>query len=324
VERIPVFFRFGNVPIVRPGTRFDRYDIVHLHYPFYVGAEMVLLAARRTGAKYVVTYHQDVLPRGPLAAIARFHHKIVGSRVLEAASKILVTSLDYASNSRLERMLSERPDSFIELPNGVDTTTFSPERKPIDLFARHKVQHDGAVVLFVGALDKSHYFKGLGVLIRALAQQRDDNTTLVIVGDGDLRKTYANQAKKLGLGRRVTFVGRVEEKDLPSYYTASDFLVLPSVTRGEAFGLVLLEAMASGRPVVASNLPGVRSIITPGMNGLLCRPGDAQDLAAKIRAMLDDEHQRTMMGENARRRARERYDWSILIPRLSAIYREVL
>jgi glycosyltransferase involved in cell wall biosynthesis len=144
------------------------------------------------------------------------------------------------------------------------------------------------------------------------------------VGDGDLRNTYANQAKKLGLGRRVAFAGRVEEKELPAYYTASDFLVLPSVTRGEAFGLVLLEAMASGRPVIASNLPGVRSIVTPGKDGLLCRPGDTQDLATKMDEMLDDQDLRTMMGENARRKVSERYDWSMLIPRLSAIYREVV
>ena len=99
---------------------------------------------------------------------------------------------------------------------------------------------------------------------------------------------------------------------------------IPSTTMGEAFGVVLLEAMACGKPVIASNLPGVRSVVSDGQDGLLVRPGDVQDLAEKIEWLLGDAPRRKAMGGQGRAKVEQRYAWSKIIPRLVEIYHEVL
>jgi glycosyltransferase involved in cell wall biosynthesis len=180
-------------------------------------------------------------------------------------------------------------------------------------------------VLFVGALDRAHYFKGMPILLAALARlQQDPHVRLLVVGDGDLRPAYQRQAQTLGVGDRVVFCGRVSDRELPAHYRLADLLVLPSTTMGEAFGLVLLEAMASGKPVIASNLPGVRSVVSDGVDGLLFKPGDVRDLAERIDTLLADPQRRQRMGERGRVKVEEKYAWPRVIPRLVKTYGEVL
>jgi glycosyltransferase involved in cell wall biosynthesis len=100
--------------------------------------------------------------------------------------------------------------------------------------------------------------------------------------------------------------------------------VLPSTTMGEAFGVVLLEAMACGKPVIASNLPGVRSVVDDGRDGLLVQPGDAADLGQKLELLLADVHGRSEMGLRGRKKVEDQYDWPLIVPRLEKLYAEVL
>lgn len=211
-----------------------------------------------------------------------------------------------------------------ELANGVDPARFRSDGDGRGLRARYGLADDARVVLFVGALDRPHFFKGVSVLLKAFARLADCRTRLLIVGDGDLRAVYQRQAAELGLAERAIFCGRVSEVDLPGHYALADLLVLPSTTTGEAFGVVLLEAMASGKPVVASNLPGVRSVVADGDDGLLARPGDADDLAAKVEALLDNPGRRERMGERGRAKVETRYSWQQLGRQLAEIYEQVV
>ena len=324
VRRLPVMFRVGNAPFLPELLRLDGFEIVHLHYPFYFGAEIVYLRSLINGLKYVVTYHQDVLLTGAMHLAARLHHRLLGVPILSRAKRILVTSWDYAGACRLNKLVRTSPRTLEEIPNGVDAARFHPGVDSDRLYARYGLDRTDRVVLFVGALDSAHYFKGVEVLLQALAHLPDKGTKLLVVGDGNLRPTYQKQADGLGVGDRVIFCGYVSDKDLPAHYTLCDLLALTSTTMGEAFGVVLLEAMACGKPVIASNLPGVRSVISNGQDGLLVRPGDAADLAGRIKVLLDTPHRRQEMGERGRAKVEATYAWPRIIPRLVQVYEKVL
>lgn len=324
VRRLPVLFRIGNGPVLPGLLGLGGFDIVHLHYPFYFGSETVFLKSVTDGLRYVVTYHQDVLLAGLLRFLDKLHHRLVGKRILARAGKVLATSWDYARASRLSELMQIRPEDVAELPNGVDAQRFHPDVDGDGLRARYGLKRTDRVVLFVGALDRAHYFKGVGVLLQALAHTPDKGIRLLVVGDGNLRSTYQQQAIRLGLGDQVIFCGRVSDEEMPAHYALCDLLLLPSTTMGEAFGVVLLEAMACGKPVIASDLPGVCSVVNDGKDGLLVRPGDIEDLVGKIQMLLDDPQRRQEMGERGRAKVEEKYAWPKIIPRLVQVYEEVL
>ncbi|MBI2888053.1 MAG: glycosyltransferase family 4 protein [Chloroflexi bacterium] len=320
VRRLQPRIRFGNAPLLRglaPALR--PFDLVHLHYPFYFGGEQVWWASARYGVPYVATYHQDVVLPWPLSWLAEAHHRLAGEGVLRSARLVLATTLDYAARSRLASL---PPQLVQELPNSVDTQIFRPGLDARGLRQSLAVGEEQPVALFVGALDRAHYFKGVPVLLQALSSL--PGAALVVVGDGDLRPRYQQAAQEAGLGARVRFVGPVVPTELPLYYALADVAVLPSTTRGEAFGVVLIEAMACGTPVVASDLPGVQAVVDHGLNGYLAPPGNAAALAARLRGLLADPALRARMGESGRRKAEARYDARQVGARLEEVYRKAL
>ncbi|MGQ9494146.1 MAG: glycosyltransferase family 4 protein, partial [Anaerolineae bacterium] len=324
VQRLRPWFRIGNAPFLPALVQIEGFDLIHLHYPFYFGAEIVLYHSLHSNLPYVLTYHQDVLFPGLLRFVENLHHRLMGKRILAKAAKVLATSWDYARASRLRWLLQSKPAAVDELPNGVDTERFHPAIDASTLRAHYGLAADERVVLFVGALDRAHFFKGVAVLLQALTHIPTEHIRLLIIGDGNLRPAYQRHASLLGLDERIVFCGQVSEADLPAHYALCDLLVLPSTTMGEAFGLVLLEAMACGKPVIASNLPGVRSIVSDGADGLLVRPGDVHDLAEKMQTLLDDPQRRREMGKRGRVKVEEKYAWKKIIPRLVRVYEEVL
>ncbi|CAA9543728.1 MAG: hypothetical protein AVDCRST_MAG73-2196 [uncultured Thermomicrobiales bacterium] len=159
-------------------------------------------------------------------------------------------------------------------------------------------------------------------LLRALAAV--PAVAALLVGDGDLRPSYERLRDDLGLGGRVAFAGRVPACDLPAVHRAADFLVLPSETRGEAFGMVLIEALASGRPVIATDLPGVRSVVAPNQDGLLVPPANPAALAAAIDHLAAmDPAERAAMGARGRHKVEQAYTWDRIGAQLDRLYRSV-
>lgn len=292
------------------------YDIVHLHYPFFGTAE--LLATRRclTGPPMIVQYHMDVIGRGWRAHLFRWHRRLLLPLVVHAADAIVVTSMDYARSSFLAAAMKSSRPPVIAIPAGVDLNRFSPagERDPaVGRFAGGR-----RVIFFLAGLDQAHYFKGLHVLFQALTRIPD--VVLVVGGEGDLRPHYEAQAMQLGIADRVLFVGRIADDVLARHYRAADVLVLPSIDRTEAFGLVLLEAMACGKPVVASRLPGVRTLVEEGHNGYLAEPGDVADLADKLSRCMRESGE---LGVHARGWVAERFNWKTAGQQLLALYRDI-
>jgi glycosyltransferase involved in cell wall biosynthesis len=133
-----------------------------------------------------------------------------------------------------------------------------------------------------------------------------------------LREDFVTQAKFSGLDKLVKFVGKITDEELPYYYNLADLFVLPSINQGEAFGMVLLEAMASGVPVVATDLPGVRTVAQDA--GVVVKPNNPSELATAILGFFSDKDVISDWQARARQVAEEKYDWGIIASRLSDVY----
>ncbi|AJF60193.1 MAG: group 1 glycosyl transferase [archaeon GW2011_AR10] len=316
-------FRYGNAVFLPELLNIKGFDAVHVHMPFHFGAEMLFFSSKANRIPLIATYQMDLVGEGWLKHFFRLHRETVVKPLLRRASRVIVSSMDYAENSDISGILKKREGSLFELPNGVDVGKFNPKVKALKLRRKLGLEKD-KVVLFVGALDKSHYFKGVENLVKAFAAVKKHEAKLVIVGEGNLKQYYMEKAAKHGVGSRTIFAGRVEDEELPQYYALSDFLVLPSTDKAEAFGLVAVEAMASGKAVIASNLPGVRKNVEEGKTGLLVEPNNVKGLSGAINYLVENESTAKRMGINGRRKAEEAFDWKKIGAKLEKIISGVL
>lgn len=319
VHRLQPWYAWGFAALVPQLIwKLRGFDVIHLHHSFYGGEEAAAFASWIWRIPLVVTYHMQPKASGWVGCIMKLHRWCVEPLVMWRAAKILVSSRDYAEANRFANARR-----MMELPFGVDTKRFAPGDGAAFRLA-HGIAFEKKVMLFVGGLASSHYFKGVEVLLAAAKlMERDASWHLVLVGDGDRRQAFAQQAQEYGLADRVTFAGSVHFSDLADAYRAADVHVLPSIDRSEAFGLVTLEAMATGIPSVVSDLPGMRTLISPGETGLLAPPGDAAGLAERLQELLQQDSRRKAMGAAARERALAKYAADVVITRLIDVYKEV-
>lgn len=262
----------------------QRPDLTHLHFPYPLGemAHYFLGHGRRT----VLTYHSDVVRQ---ASILRFYAPLM-RRMLCKVDRIVVSSPNYLQSSPILRELNHK---CRVVPFGIDRARFLSADPEQGLAIRRRYG-GGPLILFVGVL---RYYKGLHYLLEAMTQIP---ARLLIVGDGPMRASLQLQASALDLGEKVVFVGRVSDEELPAYYRAADLFVLPASERSEAFGLVQLEAMSSGLPVVSTELnTGTSYVNRHGESGLVVPPKDPQALAQAINILLRDEPLRRRLSEGA-------------------------
>ena len=291
VVRVPEFGRYASVPLCptmpRELARL-RPDLVHLHFPNPMGDLADLLGA--PGVPLVVTYHADIVRHRALLPL----YRPLLVRTFAAARKIVAGSADYLASSPLLRRYQSK---CTVVPFGVDLEAFAlsdGERAQVD---QRRAALGRPIVLFVGVL---RHYKGLDVLLRALTGVC---AHALIAGEGPQLGEWRRLAGALGVADRTTFLGRVSDAERRVLLHACDLLVLPSVDRREAFGIVQLEAMACGKPVVASDLPtGIRFVNQQGVTGLLVPPRDARALAGALNRLLDDAELRAKLGRAARER----------------------
>jgi rhamnosyl/mannosyltransferase len=198
------------------------------------------------------------------------------------------------------------------VPYGLDAEAFTSSVE------HSAITRSDDTLLYVGRLA---YYKGLDVLLKALRQL--PGTRLIVVGEGPEGEELRKLSSRLSLEGRVEWRGRVSDAELPALYSSVAALVLPSTGLSESFGIVQLEAHACGTPVVSSNLPGVREVNPDGVSGLLAQPGDADDLARKLKLLLDDAELRNKLGEQARRHVREQFPVRRMLAGVDDVYREV-
>ena len=321
VVKLRPWFKYGNAAFLPQLLwRLRGFDIVHLHYPFYGAASLVLARIILAGGKpkLVIHYHMDTAAAGLKGLIFKLGRIFVLPLLARMAKAISCASLDYIKHSDLGKFYNIHKGKFRQTLFGVDTDRFRPDAESHSPEEGERTKKN---ILFVAGLDEAHYFKGLEVLLWSLQKTAEEiNCVLTVVGEGELRGYYEKIAAALKIKDKVIFAGAVTDEKLPDYYRDCDVFVLPSINQGEAFGLVLLEAMASGKPVIASNLPGVRSIFKNKEEGLLAEPNNADDLAAKLKYILKNEELAAKIGRAARELVEKKYTWDKVAKQLDLIY----
>jgi len=298
---------YSPIPLRFPDVSGDVYHS-HVPSPFFARGLM------KKGCKpHVVTYHNDVvvpekvdgrkIPEFVARWIERKNLELI-KPVLDSAEVVIATTRSYAETSPV---LKDYMHKIEIVPNAVYVGDFQPgvdagERDPI--------------VLYVGRLVE---YKGLPVLIRAMKDvQSKVECRLVVVGDGEDRKRFEELARKLGV--KAEFKGKVPDKEVREWMRKSRVLVLPSRSRLEAFGIVLLEAMASGTPVIASGIPGVADVAREG--GLTFE--SEEELSHHIAEVLTNDELATNLGRKGRNAVEQKYDWSIVLDKIEKIYSDLI
>jgi glycosyltransferase involved in cell wall biosynthesis len=286
-------------------------DVLHLHVPNPTMI-MALLAARQVADSIVVTYHSDAIKQ----RVRRTLFRPLERRFYRRVQMILPTSPKYVGGSSF---LQSYADRLHVLPLGIDLSPY------LDPSAEDRAEADRIRNRQAGPLwfscGRMVYYKGFEVAIQALAQVPG---TLLLAGDGPARSRLEAEAKRLGLVDRVIFLGAVP-RVLP-YYLAAEAFWFPSNARSEAFGIVQVEAMASGCPVINTSIPdsGVSWVSPHEETGLTVPVDDADALAASARRLLEEPGLRDRLAAEARARAAKEFDHRVMAQRSLAIYNQVL
>ena len=318
VERVKclgVLFRTPITPALRRAISPGRFDVIHAHSPPPLSAYYAATAAERARTPIVITYHCDLeFPTSLGNALASLYQRTFGNATMRRAAKLIVSTETYAATSRA--IWRHRP---VVIPNPIDPQRFRPDVDGSGVRERLRLRGDDRVVLLVARIVPH---KGIEHLVEAAKYVPD--AMFVIIGDGPFLPEVRRLAAEFGVEDRVVIQGKVPYRDLPEYYAACDVFVLPSVSRLEAFGIVTLEAMATAKPVVVSDIPGVREVVTDGVEGLLAEPVNPEDLAAKIRTLLGDAALRREMGARGREKVESKYGILKVADAFEATYRSVV
>lgn len=283
-------------------------DIAHLHFPNPPGELGQLLLGR--SRRFVLTYHSDIVRQRYLLRLYRpFLWK-----VLAKADRIIATSPHYIRSSPY---LSRFADKCAVIPLGIDLRPF--ETVDNDRVQAIRRRYGSPLLLFVGKL---RYYKGLEYLLQAM---RGIEAQLLVVGTGPMERQWQALAQELSLGDKVAFLGEVSDDDLPLYYHACDLFVLPASHRSEAFGVVQIEAMACGKPVICTELgTGTTWVNIRDETGLVVPPRDPKALAEAIIALLRDRERAEAMGRAGRERVERYFSVGMMVQATEALYEELI
>ncbi len=315
-------FMLGLAPAI---TR-HRCDILHAHINSPMTVDFTAFAARLMGVPLVITYHADAIIHDIATKAKKFRRWLSQvywlSRHIAAgiAERLIVTSPIYLESS--EFLQRYRHKTSI-VPAVVDPFFLSPLDETAAAKEKLGYAADDLLILFVGRLVP---YKGLRVLFRALRsiRKRIPNARLAIVGAGPERIPLEQLSRKFGLTETIRFHSVLSRKELRTAYSACDLFVLPSRSRSEAFGIVLLEAMARAKPVVATHVGGIPYVINDKETGILVPPYDPKPLTDAICLLLNDAQLREKMGKAGRERVLQNFTRDPVTRQLEKVYLNLL
>jgi rhamnosyl/mannosyltransferase len=287
-------------------------DIAHAHMPYPPG-EVAHLAAGRA-RRFVVTYHSDIVRQRVLGAL----YRPILWQVLAAARLIAVSNPVYIQDSPF---LRHHAAKCRVIHFGLDLGRFTKTPAVAAEAAAWRERYaQRPLLLFVGRL---RHYKGVNVLIEAMRRLPD--ATALVVGIGPMAEEWQQQAQAAGVLDRVHFLGEQPDAAVLALYHAADVFVLPSTNRAETFGIVQMEAMACGRPLICTELgTGTSYVNHNGVTGLVVPPGDAEALTAAMRQLLDNPVLRAQMGAAGQTRVQEEFSIDAMLDRTLDFYREAL
>jgi glycosyltransferase involved in cell wall biosynthesis len=284
-------------------------SIIHLHVAQAFVSEIVWLVSKIRGIPYIAHMHLDVGPSGKFGFLLPMYKKLLLGNILHNASRVIVPTKDYVSLIRRKYKISD--NKIIIIPSGVDLDKFKPSiGKNVNYYR----------LLFVGRLSIQ---KNIPLLIKSFKRVVNngiDNISLSIVGNGEEKDRIIDIIRREKLEGKIVMHGALRGRKLHQMYKDSDIFILTS--RAESFGIVLLEAMASGLPIIASNIPGIRNVVENGKTGLLVSPTE-ENFAKAIELLTSDSGLKTKLIMNGLNESRK-YSWSKVAAILEGVYKEVL
>ncbi len=316
VHRLPIWFNISNTPInliwywwLKKIFTAEKPDIIHLHSPVPYLPDMASIAAQKI--PIVLTYHSGSMLKNkwPIDILITIYEKIYLHKLFKRANAVVAISQDFAKH-RFPQFIAKT--SFI--PTGVDLTRFKKSPLPTQT----------EVVTFVGRIEHTSSWKGIEQLLQAMVivLKNRPEAKLQLVGGGDAIPHYRNRAKELNIDTAITFFGPLVGNDLVDAYKKSNVIVLPSTSDSEAFSVSLVEAMASGRPIIGTTIGGTPQVISHGENGLLVPPKNPEKLAEAITLVLRDQKLAQRLADNGSRRAQE-FSWSIRSNQYRQIFQKI-
>ncbi len=321
VIRLKEKFRIVYTPFVSPFWKdIEKInpDIIHFHMPnpaleFYL---LLYMLARRK--KLVVTYHADVPYYTALHEVLDAFRSPISEGVLSNADAIISTSSNYASSSPTLRKFTRK---ISIIPIGIDPLKGFANLKKI----KRKYGLGEKVVLFAGRLFP---YKGLSFLIEAMKKvsEKHPDAKLVIVGSGELEFELKKLTNHLGLFSNIVFTGELPDRERNALYKLSTVFVLPSVNRGEAFGISMIEAMSVSKPVISTDVKGsgMSFVNKNGETGFVVKSRNSEALAGAINKLLEKEKLRTKFGRNAKKRFYKYFTKEDMGRSVLKIYKKVL
>lgn len=315
---LPLVFIPPDLAGLKDVLKREEFDIVHAHHAFTPTSLMSIKFARKLGIPTVLTNHSIFLANSsdylwtPMSYfLFPFRHYINEADKIIAVSKAAAEFIEHFS----------KREKVVVVPNGVDVNRFNSVKStfPNGLpFSTLK----NPTILYVGRLV---YRKGIHVLLRSMPHilETIPDTQLLIAGSGYMESFIRLLTKSLKLEDHVKLLGFVPEDELPSLYNLSNLFILPSIY-AESFGITLLEAMASGTPIVASAIGGIPEVVENGVNGILFKKGDELNLGNAVIRVLDDPTLANELAINARKKVEEQYSWPVVVEAVEEVYKDVM
>jgi len=299
-------------------TKMYGIDLTHAHFAYPEGFAG-LMSKRVTGTPLIVTLHGvDIItePSVNYGIRLRKPYDEIVRKVLARADRVFAASR-FVYREALNAGCSRK--RLIYLANGVDLKRFNPKNDSSLVVERLGISHRPTILTLRAHEPKN----GIEYLIKAVpfVLKEVPDAVFIIGGTGTLRTYHECLAHRLGVDKHCMFVGYISYEELPYLYAASDIFVIPSVI--EAFGLVTIEAMASGKPVIGSSVGGIPDIIVDGVNGFLIRPRDEKEIADRIVTLIKNPEMRREMGANGRKTTEEKFDAEKRIEKIISVYHEL-
>ncbi len=315
VTKVPQITRVASAPlnyslyywIKQIGINFD---VLHFHLPNPTAVISFLISGLKK--KTVVTYHSDIVRQRRLATL----YRPFLISFLNNVDWIIPTSPDYVESSNT---LCKYKHKCHVVPLGVDLSRFNrPSHEELNQDLLKQI-HGDRMILFIG---KFRYYKGLHVLFEAMNQV---DGKLLLIGEGYLEEELKKKVAVDGLVNKVEFLGELSNRKVNAYLKACDVFVLPSVQRSEAFGIVQLEAMACGKPVVCTDLgTGTTYVNQHQKTGIVVAPDDPLDLAQAINFLLDNPKVRFKFGQAGSERVKKYFTADRMVDDIIALYEKCL
>lgn len=319
IKKLPYPFKLTNTnitPSLPISLLTGDFDLIQTYIPTPWTCDWSVIIAKLKNKKSVIYIQNDLDKPGFIPGLITSFYLNTFFRIsLTLTDKIIVVNKDWKRafvNTR--NILKIHEKKITAIPNGISTEIF----KPIN------VTREANSLIFVSVLDKYHEFKGLDYLLQAIqiVKKTIPNIKLTIVGEGELKAKYQLESKKMGLEKNIVFIGKADQAELPKLYSSASLFILPS-TEIEGFGIVAIEALACGTPVVVSEIVGISEDVANHSLGKVVKPRDAAGLAQSVEELLGNPKLIQEMGQRGKKFVEDNYTWTKIANNINSVYQSL-